>query len=52
MIYSLKKLYLQELKGMQRSKLGMGRRTINYINGVGNGKALDRGAKPPRMKLC
>ena len=26
MIYSLKKWYLQELKGMQRSKLGMGKK--------------------------
>ena len=26
MIYFLKKLYLQELKGMQRSKLGMGKK--------------------------
>ena len=34
MIYSLKKLYLLELKGMQRSKLGMGKRTINYVNGI------------------
>ena len=34
MIYSLKELYLRELKGMQRSKLGMGKENINYVNGI------------------
>ena len=48
----LETVYLQTLKGMQRSELDTKWGTFSVENGILKGKGLDLGVEPPRIKFC